>query len=70
MAQSLVVSWHKMLSLFLWAQSSSREHYISSLQKDLILSSRILCCHAKDKLRSYLNLLFRWKVKEVKKWDI
>ena len=41
-----------------------REH-CDSLQKDLLVSSRLLCWRGKERLRSQFNHLFRLGVKEV-----
>ena len=56
--QHLVRSWQDALSLFEWGPSSDRE-YCNSLQNELLVSSRVLFWHGKEKLRSQFNRLFR-----------
>ena len=63
--QHLVTSWQEALSLSVWKPSSSREH-CNSLQKELLLSSRLLCWLGKERLPSHFNCLFRLGVKEVR----
>ena len=62
--QHLVTSWQDMLLLCVWKPSSSREN-CNSLQKELLLSSRLLCWPGKERLCSQCNHLFRLGVKEV-----
>ena len=56
--QHLVRSWQDALSLFEWGTLSDRET-CNSLQNELLVSSRVLFWHGKEKLRSQFNRLFR-----------
>ena len=62
--QHLVRSWQHALSLFEWGPSSDRES-CNSLQNELLVSSRVLFWHGKEKLRSQFNHLFRLGVVHV-----
>ena len=62
--EHLVTSWPEALLLCVWKPSSSIEH-CNSLQKELLVSSRLLCWLGKERLRSQFNRLFRLGVKEV-----
>ena len=62
--QHLFNSWHAVLSLVIWKPSSSREH-CNSLQKRLLVSSRLLCWYGEERLFCKFKRLFRLGVKEV-----
>ena len=59
-----VISWQEAFLLCVWKPSSSREH-CNSLQKELLVSSMLLCWPGNERLRSQFNHLFRLGVKEV-----
>ena len=62
--QHLVTSRQDALLLCVWKPSSSREH-CNFLQKELLVSSRLLCWPRKERLRSQFNRLFHLGAKEV-----
>ena len=61
----MVRSWQDALSLFEWGPSSDGE-YCNSLQNKLLVSSRVLFWHQKEKLRSQYNRLFRLGIVHLK----
>ena len=63
--QHWVTSWQEALVLCVWKPSSNRE-LCNSLQKELLVSSRLLCWPGKERLRSQFNRLFCLGVKEVR----
>ena len=62
--RNLIISWQEALLLCVWKPSPSRVH-CNSLQKELLVSSRLLCWPGNERLRSQFNHLFRLGVKEV-----
>ena len=63
--QHLVVKWHEVLSLFLWAPSSNREH-CNSMQNESLMSSILLCCMVKRECALNLMACFLWGL--LRKW--
>ena len=55
--QQLVRSWQDALSFFEWAPSSDRE-FCNSLQNELLVSSRVLYWHGKEKPSSQVYSVF------------